>query len=66
MLGACTGQVNLQQQPGNWLDIKQICWVCRRLIGIERAQQEQGIIIISMEKEMKIINCEQDSLYTIE
>jgi len=21
MLGACTGQVHLQQQPGNWLDI---------------------------------------------
>jgi len=21
MIGACTGQVHLQQQPGNWLDI---------------------------------------------
>jgi len=38
ILGACIGQVHLQQQLGNWLDINYILWVCRRLGGTERAE----------------------------
>ena len=34
--------------------------MCRRLGKIKGAQVEQGIIIFSMEKEMKIINWEED------
>jgi len=34
--------------------------------GSKGARQEQGIIIFSMEKETKIFNEEQDSLYTTE
>ena len=40
--------------------------MCRRLGGTERAQWEHGIIIFSMEKEMRTITLEQDSLYTTE
>ena len=34
--------------------------MCRRLDGTKGTQKEQGIIIFSMEEEMKIINREQD------
>jgi hypothetical protein len=40
--------------------------VCRRLGGTEGANYEQGIIIVSMEKEIKIINLEEEFLYTTE
>jgi len=37
-----------------------------RFGGTEAAQQEQGIITFSMEKETTIINSEQEFLYTTE
>jgi len=40
--------------------------VYRRLGGTKEALKEQGFKFFSMEKEMKIINGEQDFLYTTE
>jgi hypothetical protein len=60
MLGACIGQDYLQQQPGNWEDIK------LDLVGVQGVRWDKGGTVRAGDynffygKEMKTINWEGD------